>query len=325
MAEPNVAVLLDYENVGLDPIQSLLDQLSDVGRLIIKRAYADWSVERNKRDQLLEMGIEAIHHFRSTRSGKNSSDICLAIDAVDLLHGAPIDTFVIVSSDSDFVPLVSKLRGAGKSVIGAGRREAASPTLVKSCDRYIYLEQPGEARATPKGKRRPVRRPAADAPLVVRALEAAMDDQGKVLGSKLYQTMLRIDPSFNFRAEGHRTFQQFLASAGEVQVNRPEDASDVIVQLNHARTAEPALARTTEPNLALDTPLEPDWDRRIDSAWGSRPGGRLSGQTAAADAAKVLGVPRLGASRFPSLDKLLDASPLLRFRWSRDRNWIVVK
>ena len=82
MAEPNVAVLLDYENVGLDSIQYLLDQLSDVGRLIIKRAYADWSVERNKRDQLLEMGIEAIHHFRSTRSGKNSSDICLAIDAV---------------------------------------------------------------------------------------------------------------------------------------------------------------------------------------------------------------------------------------------------
>jgi len=317
MAEPNVAVLLDYENVGLDSIQYLLDQLSDVGRLIIKRAYADWSVERNKRDQLLEMGIEAIHHFRSTRSGKNSSDICLAIDAVDLLHGAPIDTFVIVSSDSDFVPLVSKLRGAGKSVIGAGRREAVSPTLVKSCDQYIYLEQPGEPKSTSKGTRRPVRRPAADAALVVRALEAAMDDQGKVLGSKLYQTMLRIDPSFNFRAEGHRTFAQFLASSSEVQVNRPEDASDVIVQLDHSRTPEVDGVR--------EAPLDADWDRRIDSAWGNRPGGRLSGQAAAADAAKVLGVPRLGTSRFPSLDKLLDASPLLRFRWARDRNWIVTK
>ena len=141
MAESNVAVLIDFENVGLDSIQYLLDQVSDVGRVTIKRAYSDWSVQREKRDQLLELGIEAVHHFRSNRSGKNSSDIVLAIDAIDLLHGAPIDTFVIVSSDSDFVPLVSKLRAAGKGVIGSGRHGAASPVLVKSCDRYIYLDE----------------------------------------------------------------------------------------------------------------------------------------------------------------------------------------
>ena len=122
MTEPNVAVLIDYENVGLDSSQYLLDQLSDMGRIIVKRAYADWSVERSKRDQLLELGIEAVHHFRSTKSGKNSSDIKLAIDAVDLLHNAELDTFVIVSSDSDFVPLVTRLRAAGKVVVGAGRR-----------------------------------------------------------------------------------------------------------------------------------------------------------------------------------------------------------
>ena len=75
MVEANIAVLIDFENVGLDNMQRLLDQLSDMGRVIIKRAYADWSVERNKRDQLLEMGIEAVHLFRSTKSGKNSADI----------------------------------------------------------------------------------------------------------------------------------------------------------------------------------------------------------------------------------------------------------
>ena len=220
MAEDNVAVLIDYENVGLDSIQFLLDQMSDVGRVIIKRAYADWSVERGKRDQLLELGIEAKHLFRSTRSGKNSSDILLAIDAVDLLYGAPIDTFVIVSSDSDFVPLVSKLRAAGKSVIGVGRQDGASPTLVRSCDRYIYLEppKPRQDRATQPRSRRPPEAPS----LVIRSMEASMDAQGQMVGSKLNQTMQRIDPSFNYKALGFRTFVQFLESRkNEVTVTRP--------------------------------------------------------------------------------------------------------
>ena len=129
--EDNVAVLIDYENTGLESVQYLLDQLSDVGRIIIRRAYADWSVERGKRDQLLELGLEARHLFRSTKSGKNSCDILLTIDAVELLYVHNIDAFVIVSSDSDFVPLVSKLRGAGKTVIGAGRRDGTSRTLMK--------------------------------------------------------------------------------------------------------------------------------------------------------------------------------------------------
>ena len=137
MTETNIAVLIDFENVGLSTIQNLLDQISDVGRIIIRRAYADWSEQRNKRDQLLELGIEAIHLFHSTNSGKNSSDIRLTIDAIDLLYQSPVDTFVIVSSDSDFVSLVSKLRSSGKVVIGAGPQKGSSKTLVKSCDRYI--------------------------------------------------------------------------------------------------------------------------------------------------------------------------------------------
>ena len=109
MSEAQLAILIDYENVGLGSIQALLDQLSDVGRAIIKRAYADWSTAKaRERDRLLEHGIEAVHHFRSSRA-KNSSDICLAIDAVELLYKSPVDTFVIVTSDSDYVPLVRNL------------------------------------------------------------------------------------------------------------------------------------------------------------------------------------------------------------------------
>ena len=142
-----------------------------------------------------------------------------------------------------------------------------------------------------------------------------MDDQGQVVGSKLYQTMQRIDPSFHFRATGYRTFAQFLSSCEEVRVTRPRDASDVIVQLNQSRENG-----ADSSNGAI---LTPNWDQEIDAAWGRRKRIRLSGQAAASDAAKVLGVPRLGASRFPSLDKLLDASPLLRANWRREGNAII--
>ena len=313
MAESNVAVLIDFENVGgLDNIQYLLDQLSDVGRVIVKRAYADWSAHRGMRDQLLELGVEARHLFRSTKSGKNSSDILLALDAVDLQYGAPVDTFVIVSSDSDFVPLVSKLRAAGKSVIGAGRPDAASPTLIRSCDRYIFLED----KKVPDQKRR--RRASEDtdvSSLLVRAVAASVDDQGQVLGSKLHQTMQRIDPSFDFKALGNRTFTQFLSRFDEVKVTRPPNASDVLVQSNHSRDIG------AHDN---DGPLPPlDWERNVDAAWVGRQQSKVSGRAAASDAAKVLGVPSLRASNFPSLDKLLAASELLRTRWRRDGNTIV--
>ena len=170
VSDHQVAVLIDFENVGLNSIQWLFDQISDVGRIIVKRAYADWSTASSKRDQLLQLGIEPIHLFHSGGSGKNSSDIRLAIDAIDLLYQSPVDTFVIVSSDTDFAPLVSKLRSAGKAVIGAGRQAAASRTLVISCDRYFYLDQsdkPIKATSPSRGQRTD--------DLLLRAMSAAMD------------------------------------------------------------------------------------------------------------------------------------------------------
>ena len=248
MAEENVAVLVDYENVGLESMESLLDQLSDVGRVIIKRAYADWSVHRNKRDQLLEYGIEASHHFRSTKQSKNSSDISLTIDAIDLLYSAPVDVFVIVSSDSDFVPLVNKLRSAGKSAIGAGRRGGSSPTLVKSCDRYIYLDEPKPAAQAQRRQRRSSE-PQGEV-LLRRAIDASMDSEGQVGGSKLYQTMQRIDPSFSYKELGHSTFTRFLESCKTVNVERPADGGDTIVSFGQARPQIVNGGRTPRPQAA---------------------------------------------------------------------------
>ena len=339
MAEANVAVLIDYENVGLDSIQYLLDQISDVGRITIKRAYADWSTQRNKRDQLLELGIEAIHHFRSTKSGKNSSDIRLVIDAIDLRHTSDLDTFVVVSSDSDFVPLVMYLRAAGKSVMAAGRRETTAPTLVKSCDRYIYLDDSPPARAvTDKTKSRRTKQ-AGGPSLLTRAVEASVDESGQVVGSKLYQTMLRIDPSFNFKALGHRTFRQFLNDSKEIQVTQPSDASDVVVQLKQAPTPTPSQTSAPAKKAAekgaetdaekpakkaaeKDGTLTLSQEREIDAAWDKRGGPKISAQAAAADAVRVFGVSSLKSAGFASIEKLLQTSRLLQARWRRERNTV---
>ena len=226
MSEAQIAVLIDYENVGLGSIQGLFDQLSDLGRIIVKRAYADWSTGARQRDHVLELGIDPVHHFHAAKVAKNSSDISLAIDAVDLLYRSPVDTFVIVSADSDFVTLVSKLRSAGKTVIGAGRRDVVSTTLVRACDRYIYLEPgPRAAVAARAGETRSTEA------LLERAIDASADDEGKVAGSKLHQTITRIDPSFDFRSMGYRTFTQFLEASSVVKVTRTRGSDDTSITL----------------------------------------------------------------------------------------------
>tara|TARA_Y100000588_G_scaffold62970_1_gene62437 strand:- start:10592 stop:11566 length:975 start_codon:yes stop_codon:yes gene_type:complete len=308
LTEPNVAILIDYENVGLDSIQYLLDQISDVGRITIKRAYADWSTQRNRRDQLLELGIEAIHHFRSTKSGKNSSDIRLVIDAIDLRHTSDVDTFVIASSDSDFVPLVMYLRAAGKSVMAAGRREITSETLVKSCDRYIFLS---DAKTPPPDQNQPDQNQqpvvSSHRSLVARAVESSADENGHVVGAKLFQTMRRIDPSFNFKTLGYRTFGQFLQDAQEVRVTQNQ-GEDVVVQLSQIG------------NQDKDSELTLDQEREIDAAWEKRGGEKISSQGAAADVVRVFGVTSLKSAGFKSIEKLLYASRLLKARWKRDGN-----
>ena len=305
--EAQIAVLIDYENVGLGSIQALFDQISDVGRIIVKRAYADWAAESKKRDQVLELGVEPIHLFRTTGAGKNASDIRLAIDAIDLLFTSPVDTFVIVSSDSDFVPLTSKLRSAGKTVIGAGRTAYASKTLITACDRYIYLDAPVQA----SNKEGPTMQKQVET-LLVRAVNASMDSQGQARGGKLHQTMIRLDPSFNFRALGFKTFAQFLGASKEVQIFR-DAQTDLIVEV----------APSTNSKSANGLPES--WDLRIDQAWSGYHGELLPGSWAASKAANVLEAAKLSASRFKTLQKLLDASEYLASRWSRDGSTIVRK
>jgi len=313
LTDRQIAVLIDLENVGLSSVQWLFDQVSDVGRIIVKKAYADWSLETNKRDQLLELGIEAIPLVRSTSGGKNASDIRLAIDAVDLLFTSPVDTFVIVSSDSDFVPLVSKLRAAGKAVFGAGEQNKAPMTLVKSCDRYFYLDQDSSS-SKRKKKKSPIKVKEAQA-IVKRAVEASIDEHGRVVGSKLHQMILRLEPSFDFRSYGYATFTKFLEASPSLKLIRSKGPGDVTIELS-----EQASTVTVEPKNSKEL-----WEQ-IDSAWLKRVdkyGKSIPGPIAATDAAIVLGVDKLSASAYKTLQGLLDASEYLAGKWSREGNTVI--
>ena len=312
LIDRQIAVLIDLENVGLGSIQWLFDQISDVGRIIVKRAYADWSVEKNKRDQLFELGIEPIQLFRSKSGGKNSSDIRLAIDAVDLLYTSPVNTFVIVSADSDFVPLVSKLRSAGKTVFGAGEKKKAPNTLIKACDRYLDLDLDKSIVKT-KGQSSAKEKEIEN--IIKRALMASIGEHGRVFGSKLHQTILRLDPSFDYRSYGHSTFTKFLEASPSLRLVRPKGPGDVEI--------EPA----EESSTAVHLPIE-DLGEQVDKEWSKRAekyDNFIPGPIAASEVAKTLSVDNLSASQYKTLQGLLDASDYLSMKWSREGNKIVKK
>lgn len=313
LTERQIAVLIDLENISLNLIQWLFDQISDEGRITIKKAYADWSLEKGKRDYLLELGIEAVPLIRSTSGGKNASDIRLAIDTVDLLYTSPVDIYVIVSSDSDFIPLVSKLRAAGKIVFGAGERNKAPKMLIKSYDRYFFLDQGIEGRQTKTGKTSEGLKETES--LMKRAIEASKDEYGRVLGTKLHQTILRLDPSFDFHSYGYSSFIKFVEASPGVKVTRSKGPGDFFVELRESSSPVTAvMSRPGDPWEMIDS----KWSKRL-----SKYGNTIPGPIAAADAAAAVGVSKLSASSYKTLQGLLNASDYLSGKWARNGNTII--
>src|SRR5436305_7424563 len=156
--ERTLAVFIDFENMGLGfnnrrdrfEIAKVLERLVEKGKIVCKKAYADWSRFGMYTGGLHEAAIELIEIPRRGITGKNSADIRLVVDAIDLAYSKDhIDTFVIVSGDSDFSPLVSKLKELGKHVIGLGLVDATSELLRDNCDEFIYYEDLDRAPATP--------------------------------------------------------------------------------------------------------------------------------------------------------------------------------
>src|SRR5665811_2264771 len=157
-SERTLAVFIDFENLAIGfkhrrgdfDIHKILERLVEKGKVIVKKAYADWNEYKQYTRGLHEAAIELIEIPKRNMTGKNSADIRLAVDAMDLAWSKEhIDTFVIVSGDSDFSPLVSKLKENGKHIIGIGMRQSTSDLLAGNCDEFIFYEDLEKAAERP--------------------------------------------------------------------------------------------------------------------------------------------------------------------------------
>jgi uncharacterized protein (TIGR00288 family) len=222
--ERSLAIFIDFENLALGfqgrrdkfDIVRVLERLVEKGKIVAKKAYADWSRFMTYTSSLHESAIELIEIPRRAQTGKNSADIRLCVDAMDLAYSKEhIDTFVILSGDSDFSPLVSKLKELGKHVIGLGMQPSTSDLLRDNCDEFIYYEDLGQTRELstdidaklPEAKRKAFG-------LLLESLLALRRENKEVLWSSMVKdTMKRKKPSFNEAYHGYRTFSELLEDA----------------------------------------------------------------------------------------------------------------
>jgi uncharacterized protein (TIGR00288 family) len=237
----NMALYCDFENVALGVrdakyaafnIQKVLERLLLKGNIVVKKAYCDWDRYKEFKPAMHEATFELIEIPHIRMSGKNSADIRMVVDALDLCYTkSHVDTFVIISGDSDFSALVSKLRENNKLVIGVGVKNSTSDLLISNCDEFIFYddlvresEKPRRSRrkvaVRKKGKKETVtaeddkRQEAID--MVMETVEAVFNERGeeeKVWGSMVKQTLKRRKPGFNESYHGFRNFGQLLEEA----------------------------------------------------------------------------------------------------------------
>jgi len=202
----------------------------------VKRAYADWGHYQEYKRPFHEAAIELIDIPRKQYSGKNSADIRMVVDAMDLSHEkGHLDTFVIISGDSDFSPLVSKLRENNKYVIGMGVKNSSSELLVDNCDEFIYYEDLVRTQKKPvRGIRNLPEKTAEAFALITDAMEALQREDKEVLwGSMIKQTIMRKKPSFNEGYYGYKTFSRMLEDAaknGILELKRDAKSRSYIVE-----------------------------------------------------------------------------------------------
>lgn len=225
-SEHSLAIFIDFENLALGfkdrrerfDIQRVLKRLVEKGKIVYKKAYADWNRYHVYTEALHEAAIELIEIPRRMQSGKNSADIRLVVDAMDLSYSKEhINTFVVVSGDSDFSPLVSKLKELGKHVIGCGMQESTSELLRDNCDEFIYYEDLGEefTEVPEMDPRVPDAKKKVFA-LVYEALLALRRENKEVLWSSMIKdTIKRKKPSFNETYYGYQTFSELLEDAAK--------------------------------------------------------------------------------------------------------------
>ena len=232
--ELRIAVFVDFENLAIGAremkgahgpfrIDLVLTRILEKGRIVYKRAYCDWTRYRDAVREFHGHGIELVDIPQSRQSGKNSADIRMVVDALDLCYQKThIDAFALLSGDSDFSPLVNKLKENDKRVIGVGVKNSTSDLLVAGCDEFLFyddlVKQRAEPRPAPKKKSEKGGAPVAhDEALdklveIVRSLE---QDYDPLWGSIVKQTMRRVHPGFSEAGYGHRSFSDLLETAAD--------------------------------------------------------------------------------------------------------------
>jgi uncharacterized protein (TIGR00288 family) len=250
--EPLIAVFVDYENLAIGArdskwrhlnIDLILKRLLEKGRIVYKRAYCDWSQYRSDVRDFHARGIELVDIPRSKMSGKNSADIRMVVDALDLCYSKEhIEIFALLTGDSDFSPLVSKLKENHKRVIGCGVKNSTSGLLMGSCDEFLYYDdlakvadvkaQKNASKNADKAvsKKAPSKKKAAkgksssgtsgetdaDADaidLMLETLESMSQDYDEIWGSMIKQALRRVHPDFNEVNAGYRNFAELLQEA----------------------------------------------------------------------------------------------------------------
>jgi uncharacterized protein (TIGR00288 family) len=267
----NLAVFCDFENIALGvrnaryaefDIGKVLERLLLKGSIVVKKAYCDWERYKDFKAVMHEAAFELIEIPHVRQSGKNSADIRMVVDALDLCYTkSHVDTFVIVSGDSDFSPLVSKLRENNKIVIGVGVKNSSSDLLIANCDEFIYYDdlvrKKQVRKKVPQGKPRSGARAAAPLAkeekeaedriqealdLILETLEALAEERGseeKIWGSMVKQTLKRRRPGFNEYYYSFRSFKGLLeeaAARGLMELESDEKSGGYIIRRFHHYT-----------------------------------------------------------------------------------------
>jgi uncharacterized protein (TIGR00288 family) len=247
--EPRIAVFVDHENLAIGArnlrkgkfrIDMVLRRLLEKGRIVYKRAYGDWGKYRESVREFHKHGVELVDIPQSKVSGKNSADIHMVVDALDLCHQkAHIEIFALLSGDSDFSPLVNKLKENDKRVVGVGIKNSTSDLLIGSCDEFIYYddlvrqkeERPKQSSTKPRGRADDAGEKLVE---IVRSLER---DYDTVWGSMVKQTIRRVFPGFNEEYFGHARFAELLEdlrSKGLIELEYDEKRGNYVVRTPRA-------------------------------------------------------------------------------------------
>ena len=211
----NLAVLIDADNAQASVIAELLAEVASYGTATIKRAYGDWTTQNlaGWKEVLLVHAIQPIQQFRYT-AGKNATDSALIIEAMDLLHGGIVDGFCLVSSDSDFTRLATRIREAGLSVYGFGEQKTPKP-FVAACDKFIFTEilrKPAPGKSTEAPVQGPLK------PLLISAIVRAAQDDGWALLAVVGSLILKDDPSFDPRNFGYKKLGELVKAQAYLEV-----------------------------------------------------------------------------------------------------------